>query len=353
MILILGVGLRMLGPSSCCQPSLQFPKSPLRTLWSLKFLIHNPSFYSFPVVPGRMLVRLRFYSNLYNRLNTTNAVFSVTACNRLNATNDKFFFLFGSFTLLRNFNTAQTTEVLNYVYIVNEYLIAVNGLGIISLWGKIRVPVTTDPSKTIITYPKDMSTYVAPKNVYSIARSMGSNPQINQNYNLTWIFRVNRTFNIFLGNEIAEFGANAIRWAKHNGVPMYKDYAVIVPGEGPQQDLWLALHPDLSTQFEYDDAILNGVEIFKQSDIDCNLVGANPISGPQHVIDLSKALPSIRAGNSNKQKAIIDEGVDGGMNSSIYLQNRHQPINFFITSSPSQPTNTKFKSILRTKQQIK
>ncbi|KAK3224532.1 hypothetical protein Dsin_011557 [Dipteronia sinensis] len=96
---------------------------------------------------------------------------------------------------------------------------------------------------------------------------------------------------MFLGNETTKSGADVIMWAKHNGVPVYKDYTMIIPGEGSQQDLWLALHPELSTQPEYDDAIFNEVKIFKLSD----LVGANPISGPRHVVDQSKALPSTRA----------------------------------------------------------
>ncbi|KAK0584570.1 hypothetical protein LWI29_015341 [Acer saccharum] len=60
------------------------------------------------------------------------------------------------------------------------------------LYGEtVGVTVTADPSKTIISYPKDMPTYVAPENVYSTARSMRTNPQINKNYNLTWIFTIN------------------------------------------------------------------------------------------------------------------------------------------------------------------
>ncbi|TXG57756.1 hypothetical protein EZV62_015585 [Acer yangbiense] len=358
--------------------------------------------YRFPVVPGRMLVRLHFYSNLYNGHNATNAIFSVSAYNRLNTTNNRFFYLPGSFTLLRNFSTSQTTYALNCAYIVREYLIAVdgetltikftpstnssnayafvNGIEVISmpniyyndnglklvgqdslifvdnttapesvyrinvggndispsgdtglfrswyndqpyLYGEtVGVTVTADPSKTIISYPKGMPTYVAPENVYSTARSMGLNPQINKNSNLTWIFSVDvgfyylvrlhfcevraainqinrRRFNIFLGNETAESGVDVIRWTKYNRVPVYKDYVVIVGGEGPQQDLWLALHPNLSEQPQYYDAILNGIEIFKLSDTDDNLAGANPIPGPkQDVVDSSKTLPSSHAG---------------------------------------------------------
>ncbi|KAK0572866.1 hypothetical protein LWI29_038261 [Acer saccharum] len=318
MIPILGVGLRMLGPSSCCQPSLQFPKPPLRTLWSLKFLNHNPSFYGFPIVHGRMLVRLCFYSNSYNGLNATDAVFSVTACNRLNATNNKFFFLPGSLSLLRNFNTAQTTEALNYVYIVNGYLIAgdgdtltikftpsTNSSNAYAFMNGVEVMFMPDIYKnddgTLILVGQNYLIYIdnttALENVYRI--NVGGN-DISPFGDTRFVYLARlhfyevqadittinqRTFNILLDNETAEFRANVIRWAKHNGVPVYKDYAVIVPSEGPQQDLWLALHPDLSTQFEYDDAILNEVEIFKLSDTDCNLIGANPIPGPQHIVD--------------------------------------------------------------------
>ncbi|KAK0584510.1 hypothetical protein LWI29_014348 [Acer saccharum] len=232
--------------------------------------------YRFPVVPGRMLVRLHFYSNSYNGHNASNAIFSISAYNRLDTTKNRFSYLPGSFTLLRNFSTSQTTYALNCAYIVREYLIAVdgetltikftpstnssnayafvNGIEVISmpdiysndnglklvgqdslifvdnttalesvyrinvggndispsgdtglfrswyndqpyLYGEtVGVTVIADPSKTIISYPKDMPTYVAPENVYSTARSMGLNPQINKNYNLTWIFSVDVGF---------------------------------------------------------------------------------------------------------------------------------------------------------------
>ncbi|KAI9152994.1 hypothetical protein LWI28_004204 [Acer negundo] len=62
-----------------------------------------------------------------NGLDAANAVFSVTTYNRLNAINAGFFFSPGSYSLLKNFSTAQTTEALNYAYIVKECLILVDG----------------------------------------------------------------------------------------------------------------------------------------------------------------------------------------------------------------------------------
>ncbi|TXG57706.1 hypothetical protein EZV62_015535 [Acer yangbiense] len=70
--------------------------------------------YSFPVVHGRKFVYLHFCSNSYNGLDVANVVFSVTAYNKLNATDDGFCFSLGSYSLLKNFSTVQTTKALNY-----------------------------------------------------------------------------------------------------------------------------------------------------------------------------------------------------------------------------------------------
>ncbi|KAL7136028.1 hypothetical protein ABFS83_10G002300 [Erythranthe nasuta] len=64
--------------------------------------------YSFPVAPGRKFVRLYFYPATYNGLEASNAIFSVTS---------------GSFTFMKNFSASQTTEALNYDYIMKEFSI--------------------------------------------------------------------------------------------------------------------------------------------------------------------------------------------------------------------------------------
>jgi serine/threonine protein kinase len=200
----------------------------------------------------------------------------------------------------------------------------------------IGVPVATDQNVTI-KYPTNMPTFVAPQNVYSTARSMGPNNQINLNYNLTWIFSVDsgfsylvrlhfcevqenitminqRVFDIFLYNQTAEAGADVIAWTRQNYVPHYMDYAVFVPSGSPQQDLWVQLHPDKTDKPNYYDAILNGVEIFKISDPNGNLAGPNPIPAPiQDIIDPSRARPSSGNGKTKNQKAIIIGGVGGGI----------------------------------------
>lgn len=362
--------------------------------------------YSFPLGAGRKFVRLYFYPASYSGLNASDALFSVTA---------------GSYTLLNNFSVAQTTQALNFAYIVKEYSMNVdggtlnitfspasnpsnayafvNGIEIVSMpdiysstdgtltllgddsssfyidnstalenvyrlnvggndiapsgdTGMLRswsddqpylygagfgVPETADPNMTI----KDpVPPYLAPHDVYSTARSMGPNAKINVNYNLTWIFSVDsgfnylvrlhfcevasnitkinqRVFSIFLNNQTAEDQADVVAWAnKHNGVPVHRDYVVLVPSGSPQQDLWLALHPNTDSVLKsmFFDAIINGVEIFKISRVDGNLAGPNPIPAPkQEVIDPSLARPSSGSGHSKSQKAIIAGGVSGGV----------------------------------------
>ncbi|KAG2691153.1 hypothetical protein I3843_09G218500 [Carya illinoinensis] len=392
------------GNSTASQAATQDPSVPQVPYMTAR-IFYSSFTYSIPVISGRKFVRLYFYPASYAGLNASNSIFSVTA---------------GSYTLLNNFSASQTTEALNFAFIVKEYSINVdgdklditfvpspkapkafafvNGIEIVSMpdiygstdgslmivgqsasfeivnstalenvyrlnvggndispskdtglyrsWyddspylygAALGVTLAADPNTTI-AYPTDMPTYVAPVNVYSTARSMGPNPQINLNYNLTWIFSVDsgftylvrlhfceiapnitkinqRVFDIFLYNQTAMNGADVVTWAgQQDDVPVYKDYVVLVPSGSPQQDLWLDLHPDVSAQPNYYDAILNGIEIFKVNDSKGNLAGPNPTPLPrQDVIDPPKARPSSGNGKTKNQKVIIIGVVSGGI----------------------------------------
>ncbi|CAK9170731.1 unnamed protein product [Ilex paraguariensis] len=194
---------------------------------------------------------------------------------------------------------------------------------------------TADPSMSI-NYPSGMPTYVAPVDVYKTARSMSPDNYVNQNSNLSWIFAVDsgfsylvrlhfcevaenitlinqRVFVIFLNNQTAAPEADVIAWARHNGVPVHKDYVVLVPSGPAQQDLWLALHPNIASKSNYYNAILNGVEIFKVNDSSGNLAGLNPVPVKQEVIDSSPGeLPS-NSGQSKNKMAVVGGGVGGGI----------------------------------------
>lgn len=201
----------------------------------------------------------------------------------------------------------------------------------------LGVTMSTDQNTTL-NYPPNFPSYVAPNNVYSTARAMGPDSNINLNFNLTWIFPVDsgffylvrlhfceiaanitkvnqRVFDIFIFNQTAVGGADVIAWADSNDTPVYKDYVVFVRNDGnPQRDLWLALHPDKSSVPNYYDSILNGVEIFKISDSNGTLAGPNPIPAPkQEIIDPSLAKPASSHGKSKNKTGIIAGVVCGAV----------------------------------------
>ncbi|BFG26514.1 hypothetical protein CerSpe_127880 [Prunus speciosa] len=149
----------------------------------------------------------------------------------------------------------------------------------------------------------EIAKYSAPEELYQTGRSMGKNKTINKSYNLTWEFPVDpkflylvrlhfcefesvitkprdRQFQIFIANQTAEEAWDIISWSGGNGRPIYKDYVVFMPAGPASQkkvNLFLALQAnpkDFMTKFN--DAILNGLEIFKVSDTNRNLAGPNP-----------------------------------------------------------------------------
>ncbi|KAL3568100.1 hypothetical protein D5086_030751 [Populus alba] len=125
-------------------------------------------------------------------------------------------------------------------------------------------PVTT-------TGPKFVRLYFNPASYTGFNRNMGPNVTINEEYNMTWEFPVHSTFTYFV-----RLHFYIISWADGNGVPIYKDYGVMMHARGIEevQNLSIALHPSPQS-FSFSDAMLNGVEIFKLSKSD-NLSGPNP-----------------------------------------------------------------------------
>ncbi|XP_040993909.1 receptor-like protein kinase FERONIA [Juglans microcarpa x Juglans regia] len=145
--------------------------------------------------------------------------------------------------------------------------------------------------------------YAAPEYVYRTARTLGNNSDINLSYNLTWEFPVDsgfyyfirlhfceiqpeifqasdRKFHIFIANQTAEEGADVILWSGGNGVPVYKDYAVsmFTKERDKKVNLYIAIGAEPQRwKTSYQDAIMNGIEIFKVSDTsNGNLAGRNP-----------------------------------------------------------------------------
>ncbi|KAJ1409376.1 Serine-threonine/tyrosine-protein kinase, catalytic domain [Sesbania bispinosa] len=189
--------------------------------------------------------------------------------------------------------------------------------------------VTTQADKKVKINYESMPQYIAPPDVYSTSRSMGTNKDVNMGYNLTWIFQVDPNsmyltrlhfcdfyfskvneivFNIYVNNQTAEAQADVIGWTGGKAVPTYKDYVVYVQDGPGDEQLWLALHPAPDTKPEYYDAILNGVEIFKLNDTD--LSGPNP--QPSDMLVEHEEKERTFQDNKHQKRTFVIGGAAGG-----------------------------------------
>uniref|UniRef100_A0A7N2N5U3 Protein kinase domain-containing protein n=1 Tax=Quercus lobata TaxID=97700 RepID=A0A7N2N5U3_QUELO len=137
--------------------------------------------------------------------------------------------------------------------------------------------------------------YAAPDGVYQSARTM--DPFRNTQSNMTWGVPVDsgfnylvrlhfceidrdvryvgeRRFTIYIDYQLAEESADVLLWTDENKyMPFYKDYVVMVRKKGldgeKQHILSIDLHPMSDSTFQ--DAILNGIEVFKLSNRDGSL----------------------------------------------------------------------------------
>ncbi|KAL3568109.1 hypothetical protein D5086_030760 [Populus alba] len=190
----------------------------------------------------------------------------------------------------------------------------------------------TFPVKT--TGPKFVRLYFNPASYTGLIRTMGPDSTVNKKYNMTWEFPVHSTFiylvrlhfcqfipiilqkgdlvfKIYIANQTAERYTDIISWADGYGVPIYKDYAVMMDAGGNEgiQNLSIALHPIPSTIAV--DAMLNGAEIFKLSKSD-NLAGPNPAAFPDSPISNTPSATSTKPKHSRRRTvAIIGAAVSG------------------------------------------
>lgn len=238
-----------------------------------------------------------------------------------------------------NSSTLQTMYRLN---VGGKFIPSTNDSGLTRTWyddspylfGAAFGVTSQADNKTKIEYPSNLSQEIAPLSVYETARSMGPDPNVNRNYNLTWIFQIDanftyivrfhfceilltkinqRVFDIFINNQTAQEGADVIGWAGEQGVPVYKDYAIYAEDLPGDDELWVALHPSVSMHPEYYDAILNGLEIFKQNDTMGNLAGLNPV--PSAMLLHAEATKKKFAPSSSISKTVVHVigGVAGGV----------------------------------------
>ncbi|XP_012068359.2 receptor-like protein kinase FERONIA [Jatropha curcas] len=193
-----------------------------------------------------------------------------------------------------------------------------------------------------VKYTPMVPAYTAPDLVYRTARFMGFDSRINLNFNLSWFFPVEtgflylvrlhfceldrnmtkinkKVFSIYMNNdmnnETAQPQADVIGWSGGQGVPVYKDYVVMIPqGKNGIQDLWLDLHPSTETRPQYYQSFLNGVEIFRLNYYGGNLAVPNNPQLQYHEGPLvnSSSISSSTI-SSKKRLAKIIGGSAGGL----------------------------------------
>ncbi|GMY12863.1 receptor-like protein kinase FERONIA isoform X2 [Fagus crenata] len=255
--------------------------------------------YIFPVDPGQKFVRLHFNPVSYQGFDRSKAIFTVKSENQ---------------TLNLTFTPQQRSSV---------YYAFINGVEIVSMPEDLYYrPEGQSPTliyvgqspQFYINYsmtlemvfrlnapsfkPKfsKIPNYTAPDDVYGSARSMGVKRTKNLQSNLTWRLPIDLGFNylvrlhfceidedvnsptqrrfiIDIDYRLAEPDADVILWTDSQDTPYYKDYVVMIQNKGvdkgKEYNLSIDLHP--GPYGIISDAILNGIEVFKLSNIDGNL----------------------------------------------------------------------------------
>ncbi|MBA0729127.1 hypothetical protein Golax_025712 [Gossypium laxum] len=302
-------------------------------------LFHSRFTYTFNVTPGSKFIRLHFYPDSYMNLNASKSFLTVTA---------------GNYTLLRHFSAYLNAKHIKSAYFFKEFIVHVenhtldltfspttnasdgyafvNGIEIVSMplslyyqgnnvsametmhrvnVGGQSIPPNEDSGMSLswamdssyifgeafgvenydfdasITYPKEVPAYLHLKELHLCENSRNIT-KINQ-----------RVFDIFINNQVIERGIDIIALTYGNDIPLYRDFTVLIPNLTTKHDLWLELHPNLQTKPQYYDAILNGAEIFKVSNIDGNLAGLNPSLENESSVDGDE--PSFSSSSSKKR----------------------------------------------------
>ncbi|MBA0575959.1 hypothetical protein Golob_027670 [Gossypium lobatum] len=245
-------------------------------------LFHSRFTYTFNVTPGSKFIRLHFYPDSYMNLNASKSFLTVTA---------------GNYTLLRHFSAYLNAKHIKSAYFFKEFIVHVenhtldltfspttnasDGYAFVNGIEIFRCHIVSIIKATIyifgeafgvenydfdasITYPKEAPAYLHLKELHLCENSRNIT-KINQ-----------KVFDIFINNQVIERGIDIIALTYGNDIPLYRDFTVLIPNLTTKHDLWLELHPNLQIKPQYYDAILNGAEIFKVSNIDGNLARLNP-----------------------------------------------------------------------------
>ncbi|XP_030482869.2 receptor-like protein kinase FERONIA [Cannabis sativa] len=183
--------------------------------------------------------------------------------------------------------------------------------------------VTTNYTKPL-KYSELIRNYTAPDEVYQSALFMTNNSTYNSLHNLTSILPVDRgfkylvrlhfcefqeeitrpndrSFSIYVANNVAESFFDVISSSGGNGIPFYRDYVVNIQD---QDSISIDLVP-LERLSRYTNTILNGVEVLKISNHG-NLAGPNP-----EVLGIAN--PSSGTEKKRQKKTAVFIAIGSGM----------------------------------------
>ncbi|XP_027171334.1 receptor-like protein kinase THESEUS 1 [Coffea eugenioides] len=154
--------------------------------------------------------------------------------------------------------------------------------------------VNVSVSTTSIMYKTAVTPEVAPNFVYSTAESMGDANVPDDNFNITWVFKVDPTFmylirlhfcdivstsmntlvfNIFINTDLASGSLDLSNLAGDLDVPYYRDF--VANSSNGSGTLMVSVGPDRSA--ESYNAIMNGLEIMKISNEARSLNGESSV----------------------------------------------------------------------------
>ncbi|CAM8988670.1 unnamed protein product [Rhodiola kirilowii] len=150
-------------------------------------------------------------------------------------------------------------------------------------------------SPSVIRY-KTVTPEIAPNLVYATAETMGDSDVPNENFNITWVFTVDPNFKYFvrvhfcdiiskllndlvftlyINSDVALGIVDLSAWTGGLAVPLYRDF---VANSTAQTDiLTVSIGPEM--QADFNNAIMNGLEIMKISNDARSLGGLRSVDG--------------------------------------------------------------------------
>ncbi|KAJ6820544.1 receptor-like protein kinase THESEUS 1 [Iris pallida] len=188
------------------------------------------------------------------------------------------------------------------------------------------VKVSVNPST--VTYPDGMTAATAPKSVYATADAMGDANVTDLNFNITWVFPVDTSFQYFVRLHFCDIVSKALNTLVFNvyvnsdlaigsldlsslkmalSVPYYKDFV----SNSTDGTVTVSVGPDPVA--DVSNAILNGLEVMKISN------GAKSFYGLNSVKDLLPESSSSSSSEKKKKLGIVIGSVVGGALGAVGL----------------------------------